>query len=219
MKSIGIKAGAALLALSLASTAAADNDFGIGVKAGTTGIGVEGTWRPLPYIDVRVGANSYDYDDDGSQAGINYDATLTLESFYATGNFRFPLSPFRVTAGVYSNGNELNMISDDSLTYDVGGQTYTSAEVGTLRSTTSFASTAPYLGFGYDFSLFGKVGMNIDIGVLWQGEPDVTLTADGLAANDPQFQSALETERQELQDEVKDYKAWPVATLGFVYNF
>ena len=61
--------------------------------------------------------------------------------------------------------------------------------------------------------------MNIDIGVLWQGEPDVTLTSDGLAANDPQFQSALEAERQELQDEVKDYKAWPVATLGFVYNF
>lgn len=219
MTSTGIRAGTALLALTLASTAAADNNFGIGVKAGTVGIGIEGTWRPLPYLDVRVGANAYDYDDSGIWSGIDYDATLQLESYYATGNFRFPLSPFRLTAGLYANGNELDMFSNDSLIYDVGGQTYTSAEVGTLRSTASFASTAPYVGFGYDFSLFGKVGMNVDVGVLWQGEPDITLTADGFAANDPQFQSALEAERQELQDEVKDYKAWPVATLGFVFNF
>ena len=217
MKTIYSKAALAALASFAAGTANAD--FGVGLKAGTLGLGLEGRWSALPWLDVRVGGNTFDYDDSGAQAGINYDATLNLESYYATGNFRFPLSPFRVTAGIYSNGNELNMISDDSLTYDIGGQTYTSAEVGTLRSTTSFASTAPYVGFGYDFSLFGKVGMNIDIGVLWQGEPDVSLTSDGLAANDPQFQSALEAERQELQDEVKDYKAWPVATLGFVYNF
>lgn len=219
MRSSGIRAGAALLALSLATTAAADSNLGVGLKAGTTGIGLEATWRPLPYIDVRFGANSYEHDDDGARAGIDYDATLDLESYYATGNFRFPLSPFRVSAGLYSNGNELNMASVDSLTYEVGGQTYTSAEVGTLRSKTSFGSTAPYLGFGYDFSLFGKVGLNLDVGVLWQGSADVTLTADGAIADDPQFQAALEAERQELENDLKDYKAWPVATLGFVFNF
>ncbi|MDX1516061.1 MAG: hypothetical protein R3288_04430 [Woeseiaceae bacterium] len=219
MKLLLSKAGAASLALLLSGTALAGNDYGIGVKAGTLGLGVEGTWRPLPYMDVRFGANAFDYDDAGSQAGINYDATLNLDTYYATANFRFPLSPFRVTAGVYSNGNELNLISQDSLTYDIGGQTYSSAEVGDLRSTTSFADTAPYVGVGYDFSLFGKVGLNLDFGLLWQGEADVTLTSDGLAANDPQFQAALEAERRELEDEVKDYKAWPVVSLGFVVNF
>lgn len=214
-----VKAGVIALALMVSTTAVADANLGVGVKAGTTGIGLEGRWNPLPYMDVRLGVNSYDYDESGFQSGIDYDATLNLESYYATANLRFPLSPFRVTAGMYSNGNELNMASTDSLTYDVGGQTYTSAEVGTLRSKTSFNSTAPYLGFGYDFSLFGKIGMNIDLGLLWQGEPKVSLTADGQAANDPDFQSALETERQQLEEEVKDYKAWPVATLGFFYNF
>lgn len=219
MKTTVSRAGALLLFLSLTGTAVADNDFGVGVKAGTLGIGIEGTWRPLPYMDLRVGLNNYDYDDDGAQAGVNYDATLNLDTTYATANFRFPLSPLRFTAGLYSNGNELNMVSADSPDFDIGGTSFTSAEVGTLTSTTSFASTAPYVGIGYDFSLFGKVGMNFDVGVLWQGEPDVYLAADGLLANDPNFQSALEAERLELEDEVSNYKAWPVVTLGFVFNF
>lgn len=219
MKSLFLKVGVLALGLMTAGTASADNDFGVGVKAGTLGIGLEGTWRPLPYVDVRVGLNKYDYDDDGDEAGIDYSGTLNLDTIYATGSLRFPLSPFRVTAGVYSNGNELNLTSKDAASFDIGGTTYTSAEVGTLTSTASFESIAPYLGIGYDFSLFRKVGMNLDFGVLWQGAPGVTLAADGLLAQDPSFLSALEAERLQLEDEVDDFKAWPVISLGFVVNF
>ena len=208
-----------LLLVLAAGSASAGNKLGFGVKAGTLGVGVEGTWRPLPYLDVRFGVNQFEYDDSGSQAGVNYDATLDLDSYHLTGNFRFPLSPFRVTAGLYSNGNEVNMQSIDTPAFNIGGTTYTVAEVGTLQSVTSFSSTSPYVGFGYDFTVMKKVGLNLDFGVLWQGEPKVTLVSDGLLANDPTFQSALETERMELEDEMKDFKAWPVLSLGFVYNF
>ena len=91
--------------------------------------------------------------------------------------------------------------------------------MGTLRSSSTFASTSPYLGFGFDFTVLDKVGLNLDLGVLWQGEPDVTLTADGLLASDPTFLAALEDERVQLEDEVSDFKAWPVISIGFVYNF
>jgi hypothetical protein len=87
---------------------------GVGVKAGTLGIGVEGTWRPLPYLDVRLGANQYDYSDNGIYGGVNYDAEINLDNYYVTGNFRFPLSPFRLTGGLYSNGNEFNAVSGDN---------------------------------------------------------------------------------------------------------
>ncbi len=211
---------AALLLLTLASaTASADNNFGVGIKAGTLGIGLEGRWQPLPYVDFRLGMNRYDIDDDGSLAGVNYDATLNLDTIYGTANFRFPLSPFRVTAGVFSNGNELQMQGMDTPTFNIGGTNYSSAEVGTLRSVTSFSGSAPYLGFGYDFSLAGKVGLNMDFGVLWQGDPNVAMSADGLLADDSTFLQALENERQEIQDEMSDYKAWPVLSLGFVFNF
>jgi len=218
MKSHYLKAACVLFVLS-AATAHADNNFGVGVKAGTLGIGIEGTWRPLPYLDVRLGMTRYSYDDNGSQAGVNYDATLDLDTYHVTGNFRFPLSPFRITGGLYSNGNEVQMQSVDSQTFNIGGTSFTAAEVGTLQATTSFSGTSPYVGVGYDFSAFNKVGVNIDLGVLWQGEPSVSVAADGLLANDPTFLQALETERMELEDEMSDYKAWPVVSIGFVYNF
>jgi len=72
---------------------------------------------------------------------------------------------------------------------------------------------------GYDFSLFGKVGMNLDFGVLWQGSSNVEIGVDGVLAGDPTFQASLEAERLELEDEISDYKVWPVISLGFVVNF
>jgi hypothetical protein len=208
-----------VLALLASGTASADNDFGIGVKAGTLGLGLEASWQPLPYIEVRVGANSYDYDDTGSEAGIEYDATLALESFYATANFHFPISPMRVTAGIYSNGNEFQLLNDDLQDKNIGGIVYPGTDIGIVESTTSFASSAPYLGIGFDFTLAGKVGLNLDFGVLWQGEPDVALSIDGSLSTDPGFMAALELEREQLEDEVSDFKAWPVISLGFVYKF
>lgn len=215
-----IRAAFAALLLLASVPAAADSSFGLGVKAGTLGLGLEGTWRPLPYMDIRIGANLWDYSETGNEAGINYDATLNLDTFYATGNFRFPASPFRVTAGLYQNGNELNLESlNTDGTIEVGDISYPAASVGTVRSTTSFSSTSPYVGVGYDFTVARKIGLNLDLGVLWQGDPDVTMTADGPLADNPVFQTSLEQERQQIEDEVSDYKAWPVISLGFVFNF
>lgn len=214
------QAGLVVLAFLSMGAANADNDFGVGLKAGTLGLGLEASWQPLPYMDIRVGVNAYDYDDDGTQAGVSYEATLNLDSFYATGNFHFPISPMRVTAGLYSNGNEFNMFNDDDVgLIEIDGTDYPAGAIGTLSSVTSFNSTAPYLGIGFDFTLARKVGMNLDFGVLWQGEPDVTLEADGLLASDPSFLAALDAERIELEDEMKDFKAWPVISLGIVYKF
>jgi hypothetical protein len=211
--------GFVLLALFSAGVANADHDFGVGLKAGTLGLGLEVSWQPLPYLEVRIGANSYDYDEDGTQAGIPYDAILGLESFYGTANFHFPISPMRITAGVFANGNELQMINDEGQDLNIGGITYAGADIGTLESTTSFASTSPYLGIGFDFTVAGKLGMNLDLGVLWQGDPEVALGASGALSQDPGFQAALELERQELEDEMSDFKAWPVLSVGFVYKF
>ncbi len=54
-----------LLGLMTAGAASADN-FGMGIKAGTLGIGLEGTWKPIPWLDVRLGGSVYDWEDSGS---------------------------------------------------------------------------------------------------------------------------------------------------------
>jgi len=219
MRNYLIVASLLVLVFLSAGNASADNNFGLGIKAGTLGLGVEGRWKPLPLVDFRIGTNFYEYDDDGAQAGIDYDATLELDTVYLTANFHIPLSPFRVTAGAFSNNNEVRMVGFNSANFNIGGVDYSAAEVGTLSSVTSFASTSPYLGIGLDFELFGKAGLNFDLGVLWQGDPEVTLEATGLAVGLSDFQTALEAERLQLEDEMSDLKAWPVISLSFIYNF
>ena len=83
---------ALLVLLTICGNAPADSNVWLGVKAGTLDVGLEGTWRPIDWLDLRLGGNMYDYNETGAQAGINYDATLELQTFYATANFRFPLS-------------------------------------------------------------------------------------------------------------------------------
>jgi hypothetical protein len=217
---------AALIALAFLASGPALADFGVGVKAGTLGLGVEARWDPpIPWFDLRAGMNQYDYGNDGNYSGIDYDATLALDSYYLTANLKVPLSPFRFTVGAYSNGNELQMLSADTggLPIEIGGTPFPIATVGALRSTTSFDSTAPYAGVGFDFELFGKAGLNLDFGVLWQGEPAVSLEATNWnnlsSAEQALLGPALAAEQAELQDEISDYKAWPVISLAFVYNF
>jgi hypothetical protein len=219
MKFSRAKALIAVALLTFSGSASAGDNFWVGGKIGTLGIGVEGIWRPIQWVDFRVGGNRYNYFDSGSQAGVNYDAELKLLTYYATANFRFPLSPFRITAGAYSNQNKVELVSIDTPTFDIGGTTYTAADVGTLSSTTSFDSTSPYLGAGFDFSMFGKLGLNLDFGVLWQGDPRISLTADGLLANDPAFLNDLSTELDQLTDEVDNLKAYPVVSMGINFNF
>ena len=215
----GLRIALLVFGLGLSGASAADDNLWLGVKAGTLGLGVEGTWRPLPWFDLRGGINSFEYDDDGAEAGIDYDATLDLRTWYGTANFRMPLSPFRVTAGVFNNGNELRLVSRETGPVDVGGTVFTSDEVGTMRAVTTFEDVAPYAGIGFDFGLFGKVGLNLDLGVMYQGEPEIVLFSDGLLAEDPAFRDALENERVELQDEVDRYKLYPVASLTFNVQF
>ncbi len=170
-------------------------------------------------MDIRIGTTSYDYEDNGAYVGIDYDSTIALDQYYATANFHFPISPMRVSLGLYSNGNEVLLVNDSGDDLEIGGVIYPGAGIGTLSSTTSFEDPAPYLGIGFDFTLAGKLGLNLDFGVLWQDEPVVTLEADGVLGLIPGFQDSLETERQALEDDMSDFKAWPVISLGFVYKF
>ena len=217
---------AAALALSLlaAGTATAeDSNFGVGVKAGTLGVGLEGRWDGLPWLDFRLGGNAYSYSTEGREANNLYQTDMDLETIYLTANFHFPLSPFRLTIGAMSNGNEVNLVGAETGDYTFGGQTWTQAEVGVLSSNTSFCGTSPYAGLGFDFELFGMAVLYFDVGVLLQGEPRVDISATGSAWNDPvigpAFQAALESEREELEDDMNDFKAYPVISLAFVYNF
>ena len=221
MKFLNSKVLILCAALGISGQAAAGDNIWFGVKAGTLGIGGEVSWRPIEWLDVRGGANFYDYDDTVDYGGLNYDGTLALDTFYITGNFRFPLSPLRFTVGAYQNNNEVQLASQDAASYLIGGNPvpYAPADIGTLRATASFNSVAPYVGAGFDFDILDRLGLSLDFGVLLQGEPSVTMSADGLLGSDPTFLNDLNAEIAELQNEVDDLQAYPVISVGVNFNF
>ena len=199
--------------------ASADDDFWIGARAGSLGLGLEATWQALPYLDFRAGVNRYDYDDNRSEAGVDYEATLQLDSLYATANLRVPLSPFRITGGVFANDNSLVLLGRGNGTVNLGGIDYDTSDVGNLRGYTHFEDKAPYAGVGFDFRLMNTLALTLDFGVLWQGDATVELAADGPLAIDPLFQAQLEAERTQLEEAMKDFKAYPVVAIGLSVNF
>lgn len=219
MKTLRIPAALALLGLFAALPAQADDNLWFGVRAGTLGLGLEATWRPVPYLDLRGGVNRYSFDDDRSEAGITYDGEFDLDTWYATLNLRAPMTPFRLTAGYFRNNNEVSLASRGGDTIEVGGEVYPIEQVGTLSGAVTFDSGAPYAGVGMDFRIFDTVGLSFDLGVMFQGEPRVGLSASGPIASDPLFQESLETERRELEAELEDYDLYPVAMIGFHWNF
>ena len=210
-----LKACVLLSALAATGTAAADHNFGVGVKAGTLGIGVEGTWRPLPYIDLRLGANQYDYADGGVYGGVNYDAEITLDNYYLTGNVHFPLSPFRLTGGLYSNGNEFNAVSgDNGAIIFIGGDPYPSGAVGTVSAGAAFDTTSPYVGVGFDFTvpedssrpLIGTLSFDLTVGSKVD-RVDLALDSIGEFLEDD-FRTLVEQRQRRVADARNQSASW-----------
>ena len=152
---------------------------------------------------------------------IEYNVDLKLMSLSALLDWHPFEGSFRISGGVLYNGNEIEVDSKLSGSYQVGDKTYTAQEVGTLKGKIDFNKMAPYLGLGWDTS-FGKdkgFGFLFELGAIYQGSPDVNLSADGLLASNQDFQNNLAKEEENMQRDVDDYKFYPVVSLGLSYRF
>lgn len=196
-------------------------EVSVSLKAGTSGIGVEGEYALNEYLGARLGANYFKYSYDGTEDDVNYNYDLGLKTFSALIDFHPFKGSFRLSAGAFYNGNKLDATATSSASYDIGNTTYTGAQLGTLRGAIDYNKFAPYAGLGWDTS-FGKEsgwGVVFEAGALFQGTPNVVLSADGPISTDATFQQELALEQKNLQDDLDSYKVYPVVTLGVSYRF
>lgn len=215
-----------VLLLGLAATAspALAGEASLGVAASTLGLGAEAGWSFNDHLVVRAAGYAFSYSEDGEEGGIRYDGDLDLSS----GALYLDWHPFggifRVTGGAFANANEVNAegVPDAGGTYDIGGATFTTAEVGRLGAGVDFDSVAPYLGLGWRSrgGDDGGFGFSFDLGVLFQGSPNVELSSTGgTLSGDPLLQAALQQEESDLEDDIDKYEIYPVVTLGLTYTF
>lgn len=200
-------------------------------KAGTLGLGAELTAGLSPQWNVRLGANAFDYSERREVSDIEYDGEARLRNATAFLDWHPGGGGFRLTGGLLYNGNEVlgSSLPPASGFYDIGGVPVPVGFVGTLDAKAEFDTFAPYagLGFGNAVAPGKKLGFFVDLGVVFQGEADVTLTpvipAGSPINTVPGAREALdillEREARDLEEEASDYDLYPVLAIGLSYRF
>lgn len=226
-----------------AETAGAGSPLGLGLRLGTTGIGIDLGYGLNRYVDLRAGYNFGSYSGEQEEDGIDYDGELKISA----ATFMVDLKPFaggfRITAGLYTGSPELDLNAKSRSTseeFEIGDRTYLGDGLA-LDGGIDLGSTAPYLGIGWGGTTNGRgLGVSFDLGVLFTKSPDVSLLASGrvcdatdgacdpvadgfdVNADTPEanaFQAQLTNEVANIEDDAKDFKLWPVVNLGLHYRF
>ena len=209
----------AVLTLTIQTNAFASGGVGVGVKAGTLGFGVDVTYPVNPFLTVGLGINTYSYKFNDTASGINYSSTLNLQTVGLMANIHPFSGSFHVTAGLMQNNNNLKMNADYASTYSIGNTSYTYTETGSLDAKVDFKKLAPYVGIGWGNSPGRGIGFTFDMGVLLQGQPNVTLSSTGgTLSSDPTFQSNLKTEEANIQDTMKGFTKYYVISAGIDFR-
>jgi hypothetical protein len=211
-----------LTGLAPSPAAAGDSSVAVAAKAGTLGAGADLFIRFGGHLDGRVGFNAFTYSRDSTWSDVDYDSDLELSSFNLLLDWYPTAGNFRVTFGALINSNEINAVAvtPPGTTVEIGGVEYPAEALGELRGNVTFDELAPYagIGFGNPFKAGSSWRFQFDVGVVYQGEGEVRLTAEN-PLGIPGLEDSLRLEEQEIQDDIDEYTLYPVLTLGVSYRF
>jgi hypothetical protein len=178
------------------------------------------------YLEVRAGINQISFDFDTTIGDIDYN----FSPDFFTSSFLLDLHPFgnafRFTAGAYLNKNEIDI--DGTYRQDLLAPNldrYTDlVDQAHLVGLIEFDTFAPYLGIGWtsNHDSTSSWGVNIDLGIMFQGVPQVTelRVVDPWGVGDlPVTESFVQQERQDIEKEIDEYEYYPIASLSLSYKF
>lgn len=202
------------------SFASEDASIDVGVHLSTLGYGLSIAHPLTDTISGRLGFNQFSKSFDQTSDSINYAGDLKLSSFDILADWHPFDGVTHLTAGLMYNNNKLEMMAQPSgPTITINGNTYNSADVGTMTAAVEFNKAAPYLGFGWSGQAKNTgFSFKSDFGVLFQGKPKSTITCSNPVAN-PVIAADCVAEQAKLDDDLKNFKYYPVISIGIGYAF
>ncbi|WP_298162763.1 hypothetical protein [Brevundimonas sp.] len=192
------------------------------LNTGTTGVGAEVQLSLGSVFVVRGGIDTLGYDFDQSYSDVDYSGRFDFDTVSGFVDLHPFLNGFLISGGAYVGNRTINLNGQPTAPVNIGGATFTPAEVGTLSGRIKLSDTAPFVGIGYDDSFYreGTWGFRGMVGVAWSQEPEVGLSSSGgTLSNDPIFRARLEQEAREIQEDAKDKAFFPVVQLGVTARF
>jgi hypothetical protein len=217
-------AACALLALGGSQLAsAADSEGGhwkVGVSGGTLGLSPEVGYRFNRFLGLRANGGFFNYDRSEELDDVDYDGTLKLNSVGLLADWHPFGGSFRISGGARSNGNKVDLVGVLNSNVEIGDEEFTPAQVGALNGTAEFKKLTPTLTLGWGGKFANGFMMGLEAGVMFQGSAKLNMTSTGgTLSSDADFLAELESERAQAEEDISDYKLWPVLQLHFAYRF
>lgn len=208
-------------------------DFGVGVKAGTVGAGIDLSAAVTKTINVRLSLTSVDLEGEdetitvGDSVEGDIDAELDLDFganallvdwFIFDGGFHLTAGMLRHTGEADVTGTLLSPATFDGGTISpadlVGGEIS-----GELKLAESYQ---PYVGIGWGRKAGrdGGLSLTVDLGIVLL-DPSIELeaTASGAGLTQADVDARLVEMEGDAEDELEDFEAFPILSLGVNYAF
>jgi hypothetical protein len=214
------------LLAALLGAGSAHADVGVAAGGGTTGAGLYLSVPVLTRLNARVGVNALNYSYSGHTKDMDYDFKLKLQTVDALLDW-FPFNgAFRISTGAVYNGSKIEAVGkpNSTATYTIQGRTYTAANAGTINGRIDFRKAVPYFGIGWGNAVAKDKGwgFSTDLGAIFQGSPNTTLTNQGCTApalTCAQLAADVAAENRSLQDKANGWKTYPVIRVAATYKF
>jgi len=208
----------AALLVALPLTAQGRPVIGVGISAGSMGIGVDGAIQLLPRIGVRARLAMMPYEPTFTVDDVEYDMQLPTPQMGLFADV-FLVGPLRLTGGLRYSAKDLSATGVIPGVVTIGDSTYTGAQIGNFTGAIVTKKLAPYIGIGLGRVAGRGIGFFLDAGVAFHGVPQVTFAASGPIASQAAFQTELAQEQNAANAEIADFKYYPVIALGLRFGF
>jgi hypothetical protein len=191
-------------------------DLGVGVRAGFQGFGGEAALGLSRSFALRGGFGVFPIDFTSQYSGVSY--TVTPPS--SIGTLGIDVYPggrgFRLMGGFMARSGNVELQSGDLAEggpVEIGDEEY--PQSGFITGVLKTKSMAPFVGIGFGRHTVPGLGMFLDFGVAFVGDPEVELDASGDIREVPGFIENLRKEEQEIEDAGGSFlKYWPVFSVG-----
>lgn len=203
-----------LCALALAPSSLS-GQLGVAARASTLGIGAEAAVGLSERVVLRGGIGLTAFDVSTTFDSIAVDLELP-DSWYNVGLDLYVNRALRVGAGILFKSEDPTVTARLEGPVDVGGRTFTPEEIGTLTGVLDSSDQAPYVLVGFGKHTSRGLGLFLDVGAAFTGDPNVTLDSEGGTFSDEaELQDRLDQEAQDFEDDMKTYlRIWPILSLG-----
>ncbi|MCI5046966.1 MAG: hypothetical protein MRY59_05655 [Aquisalinus sp.] len=217
-----------LLSLALLPATALAGDEGEGRIAGafgggTTGVTLEVKAKLRSTLVARSGVSWLNFELNGEELDdITYDSQIDINTLSMAADYHPFKNPWMMSVGLYMGKRELSLNSRITDNVVIGGQTFTPGEVGEIVGVAAMDDIATFIGLGWDNTFYTKKKWSYFIrgGITVSGSPNIELTSvGGTLSNNPALISELEVEEASAQEDIDEYKFYPILEAGASYRF